>query len=37
METNEQRKRMLREAVREELERFFAAVNEIAEGELEQL
>ena len=28
---------MLREAVREELERFFAAVNEIAEGELEQL
>lgn len=28
---------MLREAVREELERFFAAVDEIAEGQLEQL
>jgi Uncharacterised protein family (UPF0236) len=37
VETNEQRKRMLREAVREELERFFAAVDEIAEGKLEQL
>ncbi len=37
METNEQMKRMLREAVREELERFFEAVDEIAEGQLEQL
>lgn len=37
METNEQRKRMLREAVREELERFFEAVDELAEGQLEQL
>ncbi len=37
METNEQRKRILREAVREELERFFEAVDEIAEGKLEQL
>src|SRR5713101_8392800 len=30
-------KRMLREAVREELERFFEAVDEIAKGKLEQL
>src|SRR5260221_10390301 len=30
-------KRILREAVREELERFFEAVDEIAEGKLEQL
>ena len=37
METNEQRKRMLREAVQEELERFFEAVDEIAEGQLEHL
>ena len=37
METNEQMKRMLREAVREELERFFEAVDELAEGKLEQL
>jgi hypothetical protein len=28
---------MLREAVREELERFFEAVDEVAEGKLEQL
>ena len=37
METNEQMKRILREVVREELERFFEAVDEIAEGKLEQL
>ena len=37
METNEQMKRLLREAVRAELERFFEAVDEIAEGKLEQL
>jgi hypothetical protein len=37
VETNEQRKRILREAVRAELERFFAAVDEIAKGKLEQL
>jgi hypothetical protein len=37
VETNEQMKRMLREAVREELERFFEAVEEIAEGQLDQL
>jgi len=37
VETNEQRKRMLREAVRAELERFFEAVDELAEGKLEQL
>ena len=37
METNEQMKRILREAVREELERFFEEVDEIAEGQLEQL
>ena len=37
METNEQRKRMLREAVRAELERFFETVDELAEGKLEQL
>jgi len=37
VETNEQMKRILREAVREELERFFEAVDEIAEGKLEQL
>jgi hypothetical protein len=37
VETNEQMKRMLREAVQEELERFFEAVDEIAEGQLEPL
>ncbi len=37
METNERMKRMLREAIREELERFFEAVEGIAEGQLDQL
>jgi len=37
VETNEQMKRMLREAVREEVERFFEAVEGLAEGKLEQL
>lgn len=37
METNEQRKKALREAMREELEGFFKTVQEVSEGDLETL
>lgn len=37
METNEQRKKVVRAALEEELERFFAQVQELSEGDLEHL
>lgn len=37
METNEQRKKAVRAAIQEELEGFFAQVQELSEGDLEQL
>jgi hypothetical protein len=37
VETNEQMKHALREAVNQELERFLQAINELAEGDLKQL
>ena len=37
METNEQRKKAVRAAIQKELEGFFAQVEDLSEGDLEQL
>ena len=37
VETNEQRKKAVRAAIQEELEGFFALVQDLSEGDLEQL
>jgi hypothetical protein len=37
VETNEQRKKAVRAAIQEELEGFFVQVQELSEGDLEQL